>query len=65
MMGCHSLWFWRNKEEHIEDFVRLFNPSLQISVWLEEYGEALKMNNRAIGTNKEIRFVKWDPPRSV
>lgn len=38
MMTCYSIWFWRNKEEHIENFVRPFNSSLHVSLRLKEYG---------------------------
>lgn len=61
-MACNSLWFWHNKEEHIEEFVRSFNPSLHVSLWLKEHGEALEMDNKVVGRTKEVRLIKWIPP---
>lgn len=56
-MACHSLWFWRHKAVHIEDFVRPFNPNLQVSLRLKEYGDALNMNNMAEMRNRTLGLL--------
>lgn len=51
-MACHLIWYWPNKEEHMEDFVRPCNPSMHVSLRLKDYGEVLTMNNRVVGRTK-------------
>jgi ribonuclease HI len=62
-VACHSLWFWRNKENHEEGFIRPYNPAQAIMKQATEYD--LASNNARIVTGKEktISLIKWSPPK--
>lgn len=63
-MSLSCIWYWRNKDEHIEDFVRLYNPNLHVSLHLKDYGEALAMDNMVVERTKEVSLINWTPHRS-
>lgn len=37
MVACHTLWMWRNNEEHDDEFVRPFDPTYFIFQRQMEY----------------------------
>ncbi|CAK8575090.1 unnamed protein product [Lathyrus sativus] len=62
-MACHSICFWQNREDHNEEFVRPFNPTLHMHGRLKEYEDALVLNKKVVRRNKKIMLIKWIPTK--
>ncbi|GAU12817.1 hypothetical protein TSUD_73040 [Trifolium subterraneum] len=50
--ACHSLWMWRNKEAHDEEFVRPMQPVNYVQKRVEEYQHAKQANGARKDNNK-------------
>jgi hypothetical protein len=48
-LSCHCLWTWRNKEQHIEEFVHPPQHVQYVMKMLKEYLQALKINKAMMG----------------
>jgi hypothetical protein len=60
---CHRLWFWRNKENHDENFSRPSMPTLYIRNQVKNYSDTDVLH---IGDNTPIHttiLVGWKHPR--
>ncbi|KAK2435291.1 Polynucleotidyl transferase, ribonuclease H superfamily protein [Trifolium repens] len=63
-MACYSLWMWRNKELHDENFVR---PAIAVPlVWkkVEEYNAAMSNSEVIMDRDKVVRLISWKLPKS-
>lgn len=40
VVGCDSLWWWRNKELHDYQFIRLYSPSNYVWIRIEDFDNA-------------------------
>jgi hypothetical protein len=60
--AIHSLWFWKNKEEHDDGFIRPANLNMYVARTVREYEAANRVNDVALISNRVIRHVGWKPP---
>jgi hypothetical protein len=60
--ACHSLWFWRNKEAHVDNFVRPSDPTQVIKKKVNDYLLACKTDNIIHCVPRVIQHVGWSPP---
>ncbi|KAK2459136.1 TMV resistance protein N [Trifolium repens] len=60
--ACHSLWYWRNKENHVDNFFRPSEPIQFIKKRTNDYRLACKADRVIHLVPKTVRQVKWLPP---
>jgi ribonuclease HI len=60
--ACHSLWMWRNKEAHDEDFVRPIHPINYVYKRVEEYHHAKHASDLIDGKEYSRVEIGWKPP---
>lgn len=58
---CHSIWSWRNKENH-DHFVRLNEPAVFDANLVRDYGNTELVANKVIRPYKVVRLITWKPP---
>ncbi|GAU10806.1 hypothetical protein TSUD_425900, partial [Trifolium subterraneum] len=63
-IACHSLWSWRNKEEHEESFIRPYNPAQVIMQKAVEYDSAARNTKVVTGREKVVTLIRWIPPKA-
>jgi ribonuclease HI len=63
-IACHSLWFWRNKENHEEGFIRPHNPAHHVMTTAMEYAAAAQNTKVVKESEKVVTLVKWNPPKA-
>ncbi|GAU13938.1 hypothetical protein TSUD_262650 [Trifolium subterraneum] len=59
---CHSLWMWRNKEAHDEEFVRPMQPVNYVQKRVEEYQHAKQASDLLDGREYTLVDIGWKPP---
>jgi ribonuclease HI len=63
-LACYSLWIWRNKEQHDENFIR---PAIAVPlVWkkVDEYNAAMRNSEDIMEKDKVVRLIRWKQPKS-
>jgi ribonuclease HI len=60
--ACHSLWFWRNKECHVDNFFRPNEPIHVIKKRVNDYLIACKVDGVIQPATRIIQQVGWLPP---
>jgi hypothetical protein len=60
--ACHSLWFWRNKEAHVDNFFRPSDPTQVIKKKVNDYLLACKTDYIIHCIPRVIQHVGWSPP---
>jgi hypothetical protein len=61
--SCHSLWCWRNKQLHDDNFERPFWPIQHVLKKTGDYMQALQNSNTVETRNKTIVMIRWLPPK--
>lgn len=62
-VGCHILWFWRNKEDHDTQFHRPQKLGLYVKKRVNEYEEVMENNDVVKGGEKTVIWVGgWGEP---
>ncbi|KAK2448079.1 TMV resistance protein N [Trifolium repens] len=62
---CHCLWTWRNKEQHIDSFVRPYRPVQYIMKLVDDYVHATNTISAVIERNRMISMIAWVPPKAT
>jgi len=63
--ACHSLWKWRNKEAHEENYQRPMQPYIEISRYARDYNLDVKVDNIVTALPKMLVHIKWRPPGGI
>jgi ribonuclease HI len=59
---CHSLWMWRNKETHDEEFIRPIQSVNYVYKAVEDYKHAKQVTDMIGGNEYSLVEVGWKPP---
>lgn len=60
--GCHALWFWRNEEEHNNNFLHPLEPIIQFSKRCWDYKQAIALHKSIRNENSGTIPIGWIPP---
>ncbi|MCH81648.1 putative ribonuclease H protein, partial [Trifolium medium] len=60
--ACHSLWTWRNKEAHDDEFLRPIHPLNYVHKRIEEYQHAKQASDLLEGRECTRVEIGWKPP---
>jgi ribonuclease HI len=60
---CHCLWTWRNKELHVEGYVRPVEQVKQVMNMVKDYMHASHSSNIVMGRQQIVSMIKWVPPK--
>jgi ribonuclease HI len=60
--ACNSIWLWRNKELHDDDYNRPTRPILHILNYISEYYQARMMSSVVIKLPRVTSMIGWKPP---
>jgi hypothetical protein len=63
--SCHCLWIWRNKEIHVDEFVRPYRHFQHVMKMMGEYWNAVTVNYVVAGRNKSLVLISWTPPKPL
>jgi ribonuclease HI len=61
-LACHSLWSWRNKEYHNENFLRPSEPIQIIKQRVNDYLLVCKADSVIRSGSTSVQHVGWLPP---
>jgi ribonuclease HI len=61
---CHTLWYWRNKLVHDDDFVMPAYPWQVINQRVLNYGAHSSINASILAGSRELEEIRWWPPDS-
>jgi ribonuclease HI len=62
-MACYLLWTWRNKELHVEGYMRPNRPVQQVRKMMIEYTQAMQNNNIVVNRSYSASMIGWVPPK--
>jgi hypothetical protein len=62
---CHWLWYWRNMEQHNNNFMRPTNAGYHILQKVKEYYSSRVVSLVASQVHRSISHIRWKPPRMV
>jgi hypothetical protein len=60
--ACYSLWMWRNKEQHEDNFLRPTQPVSFVLQRCREYCNAVQAKEVMAEKPRRISWVGWKPP---
>jgi ribonuclease HI len=64
-IACHCMWNWRNKEMHVEDFIRPIRPVQHVLKMVDDYVQAKRSNEIVVQRHQSVVMVRWLPPKEL
>ncbi|GAU25543.1 hypothetical protein TSUD_259770 [Trifolium subterraneum] len=63
-MACYLLWNWRNKELHVEGFLRPNRPVQHVRNMAADYIHAMQNSSIMVNRSQVASRIGWVPPRA-
>lgn len=61
-LGCHIIRGQRNRELHEENYVRPTHLVNFVAKLTHDYTNVMHVSNMIVDVQREIQFIKWEPP---
>jgi hypothetical protein len=64
-MACYSLWSWRNKECHDEEFIRPAMAAQHVWKMMEEYTAVMRNITNIMKRDRVVHMIGWKPSKPL